>query len=106
MGRHGTHVITRYHSQSVPGSQKELFGSYGLLTRATAIARMGTLALRSRESANPTSQGLHGTAAHLALDDGGVQVNMSSPIPYFTLHSQNKGRFVSHNTQPTQLANV
>lgn len=64
-----------HHSQCVPGSPKELVGSYGLLTRAAATARMVTLALRSRESANPTSQGLHGTAAPPALDeDGGVQV--------------------------------
>ena len=72
MGRLGTHVITLHHSQFVPGSPKELVGSYSLLTRAAATARMGTLALRSRESANPTSQGLHGTAAHPALDEDGV----------------------------------
>jgi len=75
MGRPGTHVIRLYHSHFVPGSPRELVGSYGLLTRAAATARMETLALRSRESANPTSQGLHGTAAHPTLDeDGGVQV--------------------------------
>lgn len=42
-------------------------GGCNALRRAAAAARANVLAVRSRESAGPTPQGLHGTAALLFL---------------------------------------